>query len=207
MKNWNTFVIPNSLNIETWRPIDKKIARQIIGLPIDTKIIAFGALGINQLHKGFDLLIQALKLIDKDVLLLVFGNDKINQHSLDFGIPVHFMGNLSDDLSLRLVYSSADVMVVPSRFESFGQTASEALACATPVVAFNTSGLKDIVIHKSTGYLAEPFSVNDLSNGIVWTLQNNTNNKLGIRGRTFVENNFSTKIVSGKYISIYNSVI
>lgn len=207
MKNWNTFVIPNSLNIETWRPIDKKIARKIIGLPIDTKIIAFGALGINQLHKGFDLLIQALKLIDKDVLLLVFGNDKINEHSLDFGIPVHFMGNLSDDLSLRLVYSSADVMVVPSRFESFGQTASEALACATPVVAFNTSGLKDIVIHKSTGYLAEPFSVNDLSNGIVWTLQNNTNNNLGIRGRIFVENNFSTKIVSGKYISIYNSVI
>ena len=47
MKNWNTFVIPNSLNIETWRPIDKKNARQIIGLPIDTKIIAFGALGIN----------------------------------------------------------------------------------------------------------------------------------------------------------------
>ena len=139
--------------------------------------------------------------------MLVFGNDKISQNSLDFGIPVHFMGNLSDDLSLRLVYSSADVMVVPSRFESFGQTASEALACATPVVAFNTSGLKDIVIHKSTGYLAEPFSVNDLSNGIVWTLQNNTNNKLGIRGREFVENNFSTKIVLEKYISIYNSVI
>jgi glycosyltransferase involved in cell wall biosynthesis len=207
MKNWNIFVIPNSLNIETWRPIDKKSARQIIGLPIDSKIIAFGALGINQIHKGFDLLIQAIKLIDKDVLLLVFGNDKVNQYSLDFGIPVHFMGNLSDDLSLRLVYSSADVMVVPSRFESFGQTASEALACATPVVAFNTSGLKDIVIHKSTGYLAEPFSVDDLSNGIVWTLQNNANNKLGITGRKFVENNFSTKVVLGKYISIYNSVI
>jgi glycosyltransferase involved in cell wall biosynthesis len=207
MKNWKIFVIPNSLNINIWKPVDKLIARNIIGLPLNIKIIAFGALGVNQYHKGFDLLINALKLLNLEVLLLVFGNDKKTQDSLNFDIPVHYMGNLNDDLSLKLVYSSADVMVVPSRFESFGQTASEALACATPVVAFNTSGLKDIVTHKVNGYLAEPFNVDDLANGITWTLQNNFNNHLGNSGREYVINNFSSKVVAEKYISVYNSLI
>jgi hypothetical protein len=52
------------------------------------------------------------------------------------------------------------------RDRSLGQTASEALACGTPVVAFNTGGLSDIVVHKETGYSANGSDINDLENGI-----------------------------------------
>lgn len=61
-------------------------------------------------------------------------------------------------------------MAVPSRLETFGQTASEAHACGTPVVAFNTGGLADIVAHRETGYLATPFDAQDLATGIEWVL-------------------------------------
>ena len=54
-------------------------------------------------------------------------------------------------------------MIVPSKLETFGQTATEAMACGTPVVAFNNTGLSDIVEHKKNGYLAELLDINDLA--------------------------------------------
>ena len=62
------------------------------------------------------------------------------------------------------------MLVVPSRVESFGQTASESMACGNPVVAFSTTGLKDIVDHKVNGYLAKPFETEDLANGIKYVM-------------------------------------
>ncbi len=60
--------------------------------------------------------------------------------SPDLGFPIHCSGHLHNYLSLRLSYTFAVVMVVPSQQEAFGQTASEAQACGTPVVAFLTGG-------------------------------------------------------------------
>jgi len=63
-------------------------------------------------------------------------------------------------------YSAADVLVVPSIQESLGQSASEAMACGTPVVAFSDTGLSDIVDHKVNGYLAKTYFEEDLARGI-----------------------------------------
>ena len=71
------------------------------------------------------------------------------------------LGNIDNQNKLSSLYSSADIMCVPSRLETFGQTASEALACGVPVVAFETTGLKDIVEHKKTGYLAKAYDSKD----------------------------------------------
>lgn len=74
-------------------------------------------------------------------------------------------------ISACALHSAAYLVVVPSRQEAFGQTASEAHACGTPVVAFRTGGLPDIVEHQRTGYLAQPFDTQDLSAGISWVFE------------------------------------
>ncbi len=89
-------------------------------------------------------------------------------------MPVRYLSTLKDDWSLVLAYSSADVMVVPSKQEAFGQTASEAMACGTPVVAFGATGLLDIVDHKINGYLATPFDTAELAQGIRTILENDS---------------------------------
>ena len=84
------------------------------------------------------------------------------------------------------MYSAADVMVVPSIQESFGQTASEAMACETPVVAFSTTGLTDVVDHKENGYLAKPFKADDLAHGIDWVVRNENYSTLSKNARVKV---------------------
>ena len=106
---------------------------------------------------------------------------------------------------MRIVYSAANLLVVPSRFESFAQTATEAQACGTPVVAFTTSGLKTTVIHKKTGYLAKPFEINDLAKGIEWTLKQNKINLNKIARESVVER-FSYSIVGKAHQNLYKNI-
>jgi glycosyltransferase involved in cell wall biosynthesis len=82
------------------------------------------------------------------------------------------LGLIKDDNFLAGVYSAADITIVPSRSESFGQVAAESLSCGTPVAAFNTSGLKDIIDHKETGYLADYLDIADLARGVEYLLNN-----------------------------------
>ncbi|MCK7575581.1 MAG: glycosyltransferase [Chromatiales bacterium] len=103
--------------------------------------LLFGA--YKSQRKGFDLLTEAFARLRGQVPgleLVVFGQTE-PKNAPDLGFSVHYCGRLSDDLSLRVLYSAADAMLVPSRQEAFGQTASEALACGTPVIAFDTGWL------------------------------------------------------------------
>ena len=211
MKNWDATQIPNPLNINIWKPLNKIIARNAFNLPLDLPIVLFGAIaGTSYFHKGFDLLESAVRKIYKsekinNICLVVFGQSKpINPPNFDF--PIFYIGHLHDDVSLRIAYSSANLLVVPSRFESFAQTATEAQACGTPVVAFKNSGLKTTVLHKKTGYLAKPFDINDLAEGIIWTLQQK---KIDLKknARNFAIERFSYSRVGKLHKKLYMKIL
>jgi glycosyltransferase involved in cell wall biosynthesis len=210
MHNWPTKTIPNAIDTEFWKSINKKEARHFFNLPKDHFILAFGSSNANQeLHKGFDLLLEALQKIQQENLvkiqLIIFGQKK-PQKKISLDIPVHNIGYLND-VNLKKLYNAANAVVIPSRTESFGQIACEASACETPVVSFDTGGLRDIIKHHTTGYLAKGFNTDDLSHGIKWVLENAEIKKLGYNGRRHVVNNFDCNLVAKKYIEIYNKVI
>ncbi len=151
-KNWRIEIIYNGLDLNLFKPINKITACEIWNLPINKKLILFGAMSAtSDYNKGFDLLYKGLKQLavkwSGKAELVVFGAGE-PENTPDFGLPVHYLGRLHDDVSLALLYSAADVMVVPSRQEAFGQTASESLTCGTPVVSFGSTGLLDIVDNK-----------------------------------------------------------
>jgi glycosyltransferase involved in cell wall biosynthesis len=176
-----------------------------LGLPADVPLIMFGSHGANASHhKGFDLLTAALEHLRGEIPgleLVVFGQLP-PRNPPDLGFPIHYTGHLHDDLSLRALYTSANALVVPSRQEAFGQTASEAQACGTPVVAFNIGGLPDIVEHQRTGYLAKAFETEDLAAGIRWVLGEN----LRKQSRERAVAQFSNAVVAEQYRAVYGQL-
>lgn len=206
-------VIPNGLDTQKFKPINRHLAREILDLPQDKQLLLFGAMqGTGDRWKGFSLLQAAMQELTKSGLrdqieLVVFGGSESSQQS-DLGFKTHHLGRLNDDITLAIVYSAVDVMVVPSLYESFGQTASESLACGTPVVAFNATGLKDIVDPMENGYLAEPYKSEDLARGITWVLENKERHqKLRAKAREKAEKEFTLDLQARRYLSVYNDIL
>lgn len=202
------------LNLKTYVPVDRAAARSILSLPQNKKLILFGAMqSTSDLNKGFQLLLPSVQHISKTALrddteVVIFGASKPDS-APDFGMPSHYLGRLHDDISLAVLYSAADVMVVPSIRESFGQTASEAMACGTPVVAFAATGLLDIVTHQHNGYLAKPYESMDLALGIEWVLSRDLceSHMLSDNARQTATARFSIESMTASYIDLFNDVI
>jgi glycosyltransferase involved in cell wall biosynthesis len=211
MRNWNVTVIPNALDTNIFKPIDKILARNILGFPLNAKLILFGAvLGTQLSYKGWDLLQPALAEVAKrlsSARAIIFGQgEPKNPPSL--GMPLHWMGHLHDDATLTLLYSASDVVVIPSRQENLPQLGTEAHACGRPVVAFNSTGLRDVVEHGVTGYLAEPYSILDLAKGLEWVLDNEERQtRLAAQARQRAVNLWSNEVVVPQYLDVYRGVI
>lgn len=206
-------VIPYGLDTQVYKPIDKQVARELLNLPQHKQLIVFGALSATtDERKGFSLLQAALKKLSQShaqnsIEVVVFGASQ-PEKPVDLGFKAHYLGHLHDDLSLALVYSAADVMVVPSIQEAFGQTASESLACRTPVVVFNQTGLTDIVEHQQNGYVARAFDIDDLAHGIGWVLENEERHqKLCDRARQKAEQEYNLALQAHRYLSLYNEIL
>lgn len=207
-KGRKVLTIPNPIDTEVFKPSDKREARRLWNLPQDKRIVLFGAVGAtSDPRKGFRELSEALSRIDrKDIELVIFGSDE-PKNPPRFGFKTHYVGTIDDEVRLSTLYSSADVMVVPSLQESFGQTASEALACGTPVVAFGCTGLLDIVDHKINGYLAKPFDPSELAYGIEWILDNPNYERMRERAREKVLREFEKSIVAERYKKLYEDLL
>jgi glycosyltransferase involved in cell wall biosynthesis len=202
-------IIPNPIDTDLFKPIDKSISRKIWNLPQDKKLIAFGAISaISDINKGFKELSGALyKITDKkNIELVVFGSNE-PKNPPDVGFKTHYLGHLHDDISLIILYNAVDVMVVPSLQENLSNTIMESLACGTPVVAFNVGGNSDMIEHLKNGYLAKPFDIDDLRNGIEWVLNTPNYDELCKNAREKVLREFDSKIVAKKYTELYKELL
>jgi len=211
MRNWPVAVIPNVLQTDVFKPLDRDHSRLALNLPLDRQIVLFGALGgIRDPRKGYNLLLEALNVLadgGTQILCVVFGQGEPRQ-ALPVRFPVKWMGHVSDDTTLALLYSASDVMVTPSKLENLPQSATEAQACACPVVAFNCTGLPEVVEHKVTGYLARPYDPADLAYGIAWVLEDPTRHSvLGQAARIRARRLWSPEAVVPAYLALYASVI
>jgi glycosyltransferase involved in cell wall biosynthesis len=211
MRDWPVSVIPNAIDTNEWKPVDKALARQILLLPQDVPLLLFGGLlGPQHHHKGFDLLKDALNHLRghiADLELIVFGQ-MAHESEVDFGCPVRYLGHLHDNVSLRLLYSAVDAVAIPSRIDNFPNNGLEASACGTPIVAFDCCGLADIVDHRVTGFLAKPYEAIDFANGLLWILSESARSKsLGLAARKKAVDLWSYDVIARKYFEAYQNAI
>ena len=175
LKGKTLYHIPNILNTGIFRGLGKKKELKAkYHLDVSKKVLLFGAAdaGTGNANKGFVYMRAAMeRLRETEYQLAVFGNtDEMAEKLKNEGVCL--LGYIKEEKILAEIYNAVDVFVTPSLQESFGYTACEAMASGTPVTAFNVGGLRDQIIHKETGYLAETGDVDDLVEGIMYCSQN-----------------------------------
>lgn len=201
--------IGNGIDTQAFTPSEKTVARQVLGLGEERKVILVGAQDVASPYKGFDLFLESLEKLDKDaVQVMLFGKQTVSIPE-SLGIPSTNLGFLADTISLRLAYSAADVFVAPSRADAFGKTLVEAMACGTPVVCFDATGPKDIVKHQIDGYRAEPFLAPDLASGIDWVLGRAPDDyqQLCDNARMHAERKFDSRVIAEQYAALYREML
>jgi glycosyltransferase involved in cell wall biosynthesis len=207
-------VIPNGIDLDRFRPIDPSWARSILGLDHEKRWLLFGAWGgTTDPRKGFDLLQQALLTLAADhawednIGVITFGGHyPTRDGALPF--PTKSLGELNDEISLVLAYNAADAFIAPSREDNLPNTILEALACGIPSVAFQAGGIPDLIEHEITGWLARPYHVEELAEGIKWVLLSRERGQnLKRNARQKAEKEFALELQASRYLSLFNEVL
>jgi glycosyltransferase involved in cell wall biosynthesis len=203
-------VIPNCVDMDIFKPVDRQVARNILNLDSDKRYILFGAMSsTSDRRKGFHLLERALRRLSEqvgiagNVELLVFGAQP-PVSTPDLGLPAHYLGTFHDDVSLALLYNAADVFVAPSLQDNLPNTLVESLACGTPCVAFALGGMLDLVEHGVTGMLAEPGESDSLASRLFETLERPPS-RTGIRQKAMQAH--EGKVVAERYSALYHNIL
>lgn len=203
LKNKPIFHIPNVLDKTLFKPFKKNIAKQILNIGNLETVIAFGAISVDSPYKGWEYLQKALEILYEEqcinnITILIFGSGYSKEIVEAIPFKTKFMGYLKDEYSSVLVFNAIDVFIAPSLADNLPYTVYEALSCRTPVVAFDTGGIPDMIIHKKNGYLAKYKDSEDIAKGIKFCLQNKIN------GYTLPD--FKTSSIIKKHLELFNYI-
>ncbi len=211
LKNKPISVIPYPINTDIFTPQDKVAARERLGLKQVGKYVLFGAMNaLDDQRKGYQYIDKAVKLLASqghtDIQLVIFGTSKSFEERNEC-ISIIYLNSINNDAKMIDLYSAADVTVVPSISENLSLVIMESLACGTPVVAFDIGGNPDMIDHKKDGYLATPYSAEEIANGILWVLSNTNEGNLAYNARQKILDKYSEKTIAEKYIKLYDSIL
>lgn len=214
MKGKAVSQIHNTLETEIFKPLDKRQAKELVGLPPGKFIFLSGFMPSRKdLHKGMSYLLESLELLKtrlgaraEVVELVVFGNRNTDDIP-DFPFKTSFLGTISDDEQLARYYAAADGFLIPSLEDNLPYTVMESLSCGTPVIAFTTGGIPDMVKHQYNGYLADYRSAESFTDGMEWIIDHPDKKKLQKQARQTVMDNFSEEIISKRHIDLYQQLL
>lgn len=204
-------LIPHGVDTEVFRPLEKDEARDRLGIPPGKQVLLCAMEDMRRPLKGADLLVDALAKLDPAVagncLLLFFGRSDPGILAR-VPIPVIDLGYLHRDAEKVIAYSAADLVINPTRAESFGLVVLESMACGLPVVSFAAGGVPELVAHGATGCLAEPEDPTGLAGGISSLLANPASRReMGNAARERACRIYPIEHQIERYLDLYRSLL
>lgn len=202
--------IPNPIDTTLFRPIDRREARQRLGLLEEKRLILFAAAKLSDTRKGAVFLLEACRLLAAEMAgeleIVLMGSDATELSALS-PVPVRALGYISGAERLAEAYSCADLFVIPSLEDNLPNTIMEAMACGTPCVGFRTGGIPEMIDHEVNGYVAASRDSADLARGIAWVLRHPEPGNLSAACREKVMRRYQESVVAKKYIALYQELI
>lgn len=208
--------IPYSLDETVFYPLEKAEAKQKLNLNPDTFILLIGAMTGKEKRKGFTQLFTALKLLEKapnikklinnkKLKIACFGEPSDKLEPLDIEI-INF-GKIKKDEDLSVIYSAANLFILPSLEDNFPNTMLEAMSCATPVISFAVGGMMDLIKDNINGVLIPAYNLDIMAQKLMELINNHEQCQLmGAKARQEIETNYALNIQAEKYVKLYQEL-
>ena len=207
LKEKDIRLIYNGVDINLFKPDDKKKLRKKYNLPEDKTILLFLAnIGLKNDWKGGEYVLKAYnKLINNnEVLFMNIGKSISKSVIMKNWIEIPY---IYDEKILSEYLKLSDILIYPSIADTCPLVVIEALSCGLPVVTFDTGGIPELVTHNKTGYIADYKNYDDFLKGIYLLLKNkNLIKKYSKEARLDAVKRFSNEIMVDNYIKLYNNV-
>ena len=210
-KNNRVQIIGHPISGEAWVPISKGEAKLRFHLDPDSFSILYSCFGGSaDTNKGFDDFCRAVRLFnelypDVDISLTILGD--FNESEIEaIGLPAVVVGSLESKDELIACYCASDVVLIPSRYESFGLVAQEACVLGVPIVAYAGTGLSDFVLHEENGYLARKFDYEDLVAGLRYWYEKDRSNSVLAVNKDLLKI-YSPSYVADSYLRFYEEIL
>lgn len=205
-------VIPNGVNLATFRSVDKNIARATIGISTEAKILLFAANGIRQNRwKDYRMMQESIVQVsqhfqDNKIIFIALGEEAPSEH---IGrAEVRFVPYQKDEEAVAQYYQAADVYLHAARIDTFPNTVIEALACGTPVVATAVGGIPEQIDHGKNGLLVSPGNSEAMANCIIEILSNkNLQMQMSENAVNTAKNRFSLTQQANSYLEWYREIL
>jgi len=203
--------IPNPINTNTFKPIEKPAARTELGLNPEKSYILFAAAKVDSKLKGFSYLKEALSILqsikphigERLELLVTGGGESLD----DLPLVTHNLGFVKGEEKMVKIYSAATLFVIPSVEDNLPNTVMEALACGTPVAGFRTGGIPEMVDHQTNGFIADYTDPLSLAKGILWILENDPEGSLASAAREKVLKEYAETVIANRYLELYQRLV
>jgi glycosyltransferase involved in cell wall biosynthesis len=199
-------LIHYGIDQSVYNPEQRQEAREALGIGTGEQVLLFAAHDIGLKHKGGYLLGEALAAVaqQKKFRVLTMGSGQLEGNAAS---PVTHFGRVESDKLQVLLYRAADVFVMPSLEEAFGQTALESVACGTVVAGFEVGGLVDIVQTGLNGRLVERANITALSEAISELLSDHAlRMRWQLSCEIWVQEHFSYAKNAAAYTELYKSL-
>jgi glycosyltransferase involved in cell wall biosynthesis len=210
-------VIPNAIESDIYYPVEKKAAKNRIGIDSDTVTIMFGTSDSREERKGLKHLISALSYCIKDkefkkladankVMIICVG--KMDASIKELSIPLVNMGYIEDDGDMARIYNASDMFVLPSFEDNLPNTMLEALACGTPVISFDIGGMPDVIVDDVNGKLVSFKDDVQLSRVILDLVFNpEKRSSMGVKGSLLMREKYKLEDQANSYLKLYDDIV
>ena len=204
LRPYATEVIPYGVDLTVFQPSDQKIARQQLGIPINSSVLLFCA-DYPTPRKGFS---QFLNLVEQlrtlpDLVILSVGN---GAPSIELPVTHRRLGQINDDHQMARAYAAADIFLIPSLEDNQPNTILESMACGTPVVGFSTGGIPEAI--DDAGISVPLHDIAALAAAVQTLLSDRSRRQqLGRAARTRAEKNYSISLQAARYIELYKQLL
>jgi glycosyltransferase involved in cell wall biosynthesis len=199
-------VIPYSLPLDVYLPLDRTLARKALGIDKPGPVLLISAQNLTERRKGGGLLVEALRYVSRRPLTLVtLGSGRLRFEAE--GVHIYPLGYVDHERTKVLAYSAADVFVHPAPVDNLPNVVMEAIACGTPVVGFAIGGVPDMVHPGQTGWLCNEISSRALASVVDVALGDvQDGNDLRASCRSLAEAEYAPHRQAEYYIELFRSI-